>query len=30
MNQKGIANTYALLGGTAAWVAAKYPMEKSE
>jgi rhodanese-related sulfurtransferase len=28
MNQKQIANTYALKGGTAAWLAAGYPTEK--
>jgi rhodanese-related sulfurtransferase len=26
MNQKGVANTYALVGGTAAWKNAGYPM----
>ena len=30
MNQKGIANTYALVGGTHAWQIAGFPMEKSE
>jgi len=29
MNQKEIANTYALVGGTAAWKNAGYPMESS-
>jgi rhodanese-related sulfurtransferase len=28
MNKKGIANTYALVGGTEAWHKAGYPMEK--
>lgn len=28
MNKKGIANTYALVGGTEAWYKAGYPMEK--
>lgn len=28
MNKAGIANTYALQGGTAAWHSAGYPMEK--
>lgn len=28
MNQAGIANTYAMQGGTAAWHAAGYPMDK--
>jgi rhodanese-related sulfurtransferase len=28
MNQAGIANTYAMKGGTAAWHSAGYPMEK--
>jgi len=27
MNQKGIANTYALKGGTQGWKTAGYPME---
>lgn len=27
MNQKGIANTYALKGGTAAWKSAGFPMD---
>jgi 3-mercaptopyruvate sulfurtransferase SseA len=27
MNQKGIANTYALQGGTQGWKNAGYPME---
>jgi hypothetical protein len=30
MNQKEIPATYALLGGTAAWKNAGYPMESSE
>jgi rhodanese-related sulfurtransferase len=30
LNQKGIPNTFALLGGTQAWKTAGYPMEKSE
>ena len=30
MNQKGIANTYAMVGGTHAWQTAGYPMEKSQ
>jgi len=30
MNQNGIANTYAMVGGTNAWKSAGYPMEKSE
>lgn len=30
MNQKGIANTYALLGGTQGWKNVGYPMDKSE
>ena len=29
MNQKGIANTYALQGGTQGWKTAGYPMEGS-
>jgi len=29
MNQKEIANTYALVGGTAAWKNAGYPMESN-
>jgi rhodanese-related sulfurtransferase len=29
MQQKGITNAAALLGGTAAWKGAKYPMELS-
>ncbi|MBK8466232.1 MAG: hypothetical protein IPL32_10415 [Chloracidobacterium sp.] len=29
MNQKEISNTYALVGGTAAWKNAGYPMESS-
>jgi len=28
--QKGIKNASALLGGTAAWKGAKYPMESEE
>lgn len=28
INQKGIANTYAIIGGTNAWHQAGYPMEK--
>ncbi|MBX3291487.1 MAG: rhodanese-like domain-containing protein [Acidobacteria bacterium] len=30
MNQKGIANTYALVGGTAAWKNAGYPMASGD
>ena len=30
MNQKGVANVYAMVGGTMAWKNAGYPMEKSE
>jgi rhodanese-related sulfurtransferase len=30
MMQKGIKNASALLGGTAAWKGAKYPMETAE
>jgi 3-mercaptopyruvate sulfurtransferase SseA len=30
MNQKEIPGTYALLGGTAAWKNAGYPMESSQ
>jgi len=30
MNQKQIANTYALKGGTAAWMTADYPTEKGQ
>jgi rhodanese-related sulfurtransferase len=30
MQQKGITNAAALLGGTAAWKGAKYPMESSD
>ena len=30
MMQKGIKNASALLGGTAAWKGAKYPMESEE
>jgi len=30
MMDKGIKNVAALLGGTAAWKNAKYPMESSE
>ena len=30
MNQKGIANAYALVGGTHAWQTAGYPMEKGQ
>jgi rhodanese-related sulfurtransferase len=30
MNQKGIANVFALKGGTQAWKSAGYPMEKSD
>ena len=30
MMQKGIKNASALLGGTAAWKGAKYPMESDE
>lgn len=30
INQKGIANTYAILGGTDAWHKAGYPMEKGQ
>ena len=30
MNQKGIAGTYAMVGGTNAWKSAGYPMQKSE
>jgi len=29
MNQKEIANVYALLGGTNAWKGAQYPMEST-
>jgi hypothetical protein len=29
MNQQGIANTYALKGGTQGWKVAGYPMEGS-
>jgi 3-mercaptopyruvate sulfurtransferase SseA len=28
MNQKGVADTYALLGGTEGWRKAGFPMEK--
>lgn len=30
MNQKGVANTYALVGGTAAWKNAGYPMASGD
>ncbi len=30
MNKKGIANTYALVGGTDAWSKAGYPMERKQ
>jgi rhodanese-related sulfurtransferase len=30
LREKGFKNAYALLGGTAAWKEAKYPMESSE
>jgi rhodanese-related sulfurtransferase len=30
MNEKGIANTYALVGGTAAWKNAGYPMASGD
>lgn len=30
INQKGIANTYAIIGGTNAWHKAGYPMEKAK
>lgn len=30
MNQKGIANTYAMVGGTAAWKNAGYPMASGD
>jgi len=30
MNKKGIANTYALVGGTDAWSRAGYPMERKQ
>jgi len=30
MNQNGVANTYALKGGTAAWKMAGYPTEKGQ
>ncbi len=30
INQKGIANTYAIVGGTNAWHQAGYPMEKGQ
>jgi rhodanese-related sulfurtransferase len=30
MMQKGIKNASALIGGTAAWKGAKYPMESDE
>jgi len=30
LNQKGIKNAYALVGGTNAWVTAGFPTEKSE
>jgi rhodanese-related sulfurtransferase len=30
MNKKGIANTYALVGGTDAWARAGFPMEKKQ
>ncbi len=30
MNQKGVPGTYAMVGGTAAWKSAGYPMENSE
>lgn len=30
MNQKGVANTYAMVGGTAAWKDAGYPMASGD
>lgn len=30
MNKKGIANTYALVGGTDAWSKAGYPMDRKQ
>ena len=30
INQKGIANTYAIIGGTNAWHSAGYPMENQK
>jgi rhodanese-related sulfurtransferase len=30
LNEKGYENAFALVGGTAAWKNAGYPMEKSQ
>jgi rhodanese-related sulfurtransferase len=30
LKEKGITNAFALVGGTQAWVNAKYPTEKTE
>jgi rhodanese-related sulfurtransferase len=30
LNEKGYTNAYALLGGTAAWKNAGYPMEQAK